>query len=248
MPPNPPPKMMKKLLPFLLALLAAATVAPAREGSPPRSTPAKPAPSERENLVSRVESCEAILREFTGEKNRLIPAEVLKQARAIIIVNQFKAGFIFGVQGGYGVILVKRANGWSVPALIRAGEASLGLQLGGKSVETVYVITDDQTPRLLLNGRFDIGADAKAVAGPKVAEADAWKDGNPLKIPVLVYSKKAGLYAGATVKAGFVSRDDEANHLLYSTTYNLPELLYGDFVKVVPEVQYLQNYVKKIAP
>lgn len=242
--------MMKKLLPLLLALLAATAPASAREGQPPKPTaPAKPAPSERENLVARLESCEAILREFTAEKTALIPANVLKQARAIIIVNQFKAGFIVGVQGGYGVILVKRANGWSTPALLRAGEASLGLQIGGKAVETVYVITDEQTPRLLLNGRFDIGADAKAVAGPKVAEADAWKDGNPLKIPVLIYSRKNGLYAGATVKAGFVSRDDEANRLLYNTTtvhFGLPEQLYGDYVKPVNEVVYLQNYVKKI--
>jgi len=242
--------MMKNLLPILLALLAAAVPVSAREGQPPKATsPAKPAPSERENLVSRVESCEAILREFTSEKAALIPANVLKQARAIIIVNQFKAGFIVGVQGGYGVILVKRANGWSTPALLRAGEASLGLQLGGKAVETVYVITDEQTPRLLLNGRFDIGADAKAVAGPRVAEADAWKDGNPLKVPVLIYSRKNGLYAGATVKAGFVTRDDDANRLLYNTTtvhFGLPEQLYGDYVKPVIESEYLRNYVQRI--
>jgi lipid-binding SYLF domain-containing protein len=243
--------MMKNLLPLLLALLAVPAIpVSAREGQPPKPTaPAKPAPSDRENLVSRVESCEAILREFTAEKTALIPANVLKQARAIIIVNQFKAGFIVGVQGGYGVILVKRANGWSVPALLRAGEASLGLQLGGKSVETVYIITDEQTPRLLLNGRFDIGADAKAVAGPKVAEADAWKDGNPLKIPVLVYSRKSGLYAGATVKAGFVARDEDANRLLYNTTtvhFGLPEQLYGDYVKPVIETEHLRNYVRII--
>ncbi len=242
--------MIKKLLPLLLALLVAVPAVPAREGQPAKPADGtKPSPSDRERLVQQVESCEALLREFMADKATAIPAEVLKQARAIIIVNQFKAGFIFGVQGGYGVILVKRANGWSIPALIRAGEASLGLQIGGKSVETIYIITDEQTPRLLLNGRFDIGADAKAVAGPKVAEADAWKDGNPLKIPVLIYSKKTGLYAGATVKAGFVSRDDEANRLLYNTTtvhFGLPEQLYGDYVKSVTETEYLRDYVTKI--
>jgi lipid-binding SYLF domain-containing protein len=234
--------MMKKLLPLLLALLAALPCV--RAAAPAsRSTPT----SAREDLVKHVESCEAILREFMATPATAIPANVLKQAHAIIIVNQFKAGFIFGVQGGYGTIMVKRPDGkWSVPALIRAGEASLGLQIGGKSVETIYIITDDQTPRALLNGRIDIGADAKAVAGPKAADAEAWKDGSILKVPVLVYSKKTGLYAGATVKAGFVSRDDEANQLLYHTTYGLPELLYGDWITPVPEVSYLMKYVDKI--
>ncbi len=229
---------MKKLLVLLLALTP--LLAPHVQASG-TSAPRRP------DLVAHVESCEAILREFMADKATAIPANVLKQARAIIITNQFKAGFIFGVQGGYGVIMVRHADGgWSVPALIRAGEASLGLQIGGKSVETVYIITNDETPRSLLNGRFDIGADAKAVAGPKVAEADAWKDGTILKVPVLVYAKTSGLYAGATVKAGFVSRDDDANHLLYNTTYDLPEELYGNWVKPVPEVKFLMDYVQKI--
>lgn len=226
---------MKKILPLLLALLVGFPVSAARAAAPDRA-----------DLVKKIESCEAIIREFQATPATAIPPEVLKAARAIIIVNQFKAGFVFGIQGGYGVIMVKRGNTWSVPALIRASEASLGLQIGGKSVETVYIITDDQTPRQLLNGRFDIGADAKAVAGPRAAEADAWKDGSLLKVPVLVYSKKSGLYAGATIKAGFVSRDDDANRLLYNTTYALPELLYGDFVKPVKEVSYLMDFVRQI--
>jgi len=207
------------------------------------------ATSPRDDVVRQVDSCEAILREFMASPATAIPPKVLGAARAIIITNQFKVGLFFGIQGGYGVILVKKPNGqWSVPAVLRAGEASLGLQLGGKSVETVYIITNDQTPRQLLAGRLDFGADAKAVAGPKSADAESWQDGSMLKIPVLVYAKDAGLYAGATVKAGFVSRDDDSNHLLYNTSYDLPELLYGDFVKPNKDVQFLRNYVQKIAP
>jgi lipid-binding SYLF domain-containing protein len=241
---------MNKFFSSALALLALTTFCAKAPAAAP-TAPAAPAPSaadlDRAEQVKRIESCEAILREFMADKATAIPPEVLKAARAIVITNQFKAGFIVGIQGGYGLIMVKRANGWSVPALIRASEASLGLQLGGKSVETIYIITDDETPRLLLNGRFDIGADAKAVAGPKIAEADAWKDGSILKIPVLVYSKKSGLYAGATVKASLISRDDAANKLLYHTNYELPEILYSDWVKPVPEVKFLLDYVKQIA-
>jgi len=143
---------------------------------------------------------------------------------------------------------VKRADGhWSLPVLVGAGEVSFGLQVGANAIETVMVITDDQVPRQLYNKRFNVGVDAKAVAGPKVAEAERYNH-DILKVPVLVYSKVKGLYAGATVKTGWLQRNDDANFTLYGTTYTMPELLYSDWVKPVPEVGPLMGYVQQIAP
>jgi lipid-binding SYLF domain-containing protein len=202
----------------------------------------------REDYVKHFESCEAIIREFMADRAYAIPTTVLQQARGIIIVNSFKAGFIFGVKGGYGVILVKKPDGkWSLPVLINAGEASLGLQFGAKSDETIYVMMDDATPKLLFNGRFNVGVDAKAVAGPKYAEIESMNRAI-LATPVLVYAKSKGLFAGATVKAGFVSRADETNRFFYKTSYTMPELLYGDFVTPPSEVLPLMKYVQQIAP
>src|SRR5471032_521310 len=164
---------MKKLLILsLVALLGAAVVR---------------AETTRADLVTRVDSCWAVLQEFQNPAAPVIPASVLHSAKAIIIVNQFKAGFFLGVKDGYGVIMVKRPDGhWSLPVLISAGEASLGLQIGATAVETIYVITDANTPRLLFNHRFNVGVDAKAVAGPKGAEAER-DNADILKTPMLVY-------------------------------------------------------------
>jgi len=199
-------------------------------------------------LITRVESCEAILQEFQRRPETAIPVEVLKKARALVIINQIRAGVVLGVQEGYGVLMVKRANGtWSLPALIHAGETTLGLQLGLTHVETIFVITDDETPRRLFTRRLNVGVDAKAVAGPKFA--DTQKTNKPIiDAPVLVYTKKAGLYAGATVKAGYLSRNDVDTCALYNTTYALPELLYSDWVKPIPEVEHLMNYVRQLSP
>jgi lipid-binding SYLF domain-containing protein len=229
---------MNKFLTFLFLGLGLALV------------PAQAATREEKltTLYDRVETCEAILREFMARPVTAIPPQVLEKARAIIISSQFKAGLILGVQDGYGVIMVKRPSGrWSVPALIRTGEASLGFQLGANSTETVYVITDDTTPRILFRSRMNIGVDAKAVAGPKFADAN--KDNKPVvDAPVLVYTKKAGLYAGATVKSGYLNRDDESNRLLYNTNFNLPELLYSDWITPPSQVQPLIDYVQSLCP
>lgn len=227
---------MKKILPLLLLVLAAAGTGVAR------------AAPDRANLVSEVQSCYAILQDFMSSPATAVPPAVWQKAQAVLIVNQFKAGFIFGIKGGYGVILVKKPGGhWSLPVLLTANEASLGLQAGAKSVETIYIMTDSQTPKLLFSQRFNIGVDAKAVAGPNVAETE--RDNKPiLAAPVLVYSKQAGLYAGATVKAAEVGRNDDANYALYNTTYTLPELLYSDWVQPPAELQPFINYVQHLSP
>jgi lipid-binding SYLF domain-containing protein len=202
----------------------------------------------RTDYVNRIESCEAILLEFQARSALAIPQQVWQRAKAVLILNQFKAGLFIGVQDGYGVIMVKKANGrWSLPVLVNAGEASLGFQLGAKSVESIYIITDENTPRMLFNQRFNIGIDAKAVAGPRAAETERNNE-DILKTPMLAYTKTVGLFAGATVKAGHISRDDKANFDLYNTRYTMPELLYSDWVQPPKEVQPLMALVQKLAP
>jgi lipid-binding SYLF domain-containing protein len=200
----------------------------------------------RKDYVTRIETCEAILREFMLRPTTAIPSDILQRARGIVVTNQIKAGFIFGVKDGYGIVMVRRPDGsWSVPAFVNAGEASLGLQLGATTVETVYVIMDDETPRLLYKQRFNVGADAKAVAGPRVADSETYNRAI-LATPVLVYTKTAGLYAGATVKAGYLSRNDNANRAFYNTSSTLPEILYSDWITPPAEVQPLMAYVDQI--
>jgi SH3 domain-containing YSC84-like protein 1 len=228
---------MKKLLTFsLIAILGAA------------SARADDSRTSRNELVGRVDTCETILRQFMATQKTAIPPSVWSQARGLMILSQFKAGFVFGVKGGFGILMVKKPSGhWSLPVLIDASEASLGLQVGAKDVDSVFILTDDATPRLLFTSRFNIGVDAKAVAGPSSAEVES--DSRTTFIaPVLAYSKSVGLYAGATVKAGHVQRNDIANFTLYNTSYTMPELLYSDWVTPPQEVQPLMSYVQQLSP
>ncbi|NDC75198.1 hypothetical protein EBZ70_07930 [bacterium] len=205
------------------------------------------APGTLKKFTGRIETCEAILREIQSDPQLAIPAGVLRQAKALVVVNQVKGGLVLGLQYGYGVALARHADGsWSVPVFIKAGEASLGLQLGAQRIETVYVLNDVATVRKLFNGRMNIGVDARAVAGPRLYEAEK-VNADMLANPVLVYGRNRGYYAGATVKTGWLDRDDPANWDYYETPYVLPELLYGDFVKAPAAVRPLVDFVTSIA-
>ncbi len=224
---------MKKF--YTLLALTVALVVPARAAT-------------QQDYINRIESCRAVLENFQDNKAYAIPPQVWERARAVVIINQFRAGFLFGVKTGYGVVLAKRSdNTWSIPVMISAGEASFGLQLGGSDVETIYIITDDATVKLLYKAKFNLGADAKAVAGPRWAEAEAVNK-DILATPVLVYTKAKGLFAGAMVKAGYLSRDDQANRNFYNTPYTMPELLYGNFVTPPEKALPLMAMVKELAP
>ncbi len=228
--------MKKLLLLSLVALFAAASVR---------------AEKSRPDAVTRITSCEAILDEFMSRPETAIPASVFQRAKAVIILNQFKAGFFLGVKDGYGMIMVRRNdNTWSIPVLIRAGEASLGLQIGANSMSSIYIVTDPAIPKKLFKDRFNLGVDAKAVAGPKAAEKES-VNREILEAPILAYTKSVGLYAGATLKAGIISRDDEWNFALYKTRYTMPELLYSDWVNPetsAPEVLPLMHKIQRLAP
>src|SRR5215831_4383594 len=57
--------------------------------------------------------------------------QILHGARAVLIVPQLiKGGFIFGAEGGDGVLLQRLGRRWSEPAFYTIGSASFGLQIG----------------------------------------------------------------------------------------------------------------------
>jgi lipid-binding SYLF domain-containing protein len=201
----------------------------------------------RADYVARLQTCEAILQDTMLYPARAIPADVFHRAKGIVIVNQVQVGLLLGVKDGWGVALVKKPNGrWSVPAFIKAGELSFGLQAGGKTIETIYVLMDDASTRLLFKSRFNFGLDAKAVLGPHAAEAE--RSTQTFTAQVFVYTNVKGLYAGATVKTGTMSPLVEATQQFYNTDYGIPEILFSDWVAAQPEAQPLMNYLQRLSP
>ena len=227
---------MKKLPFVLLGLAALAAALPASAFSP-----------KRETLVEHLDSCEAILRDLQGNAKTAIPADILQRAKGLVIVNQFQGGFFLGVKDGYAIAMVRRPNGkWSVPAFLNAGELSFGLQIGGKAINTVMVLMDDSTARLLFKNRFNFGAEAKVVAGIRAAEGERVNRPLPADASVLVYSSVEGYYIGAALKTGYLTPHEDANHVFYNTSHRIPELLFSDWVQPPPETKFLMEYVTKI--
>ncbi|HEY4123620.1 MAG TPA: lipid-binding SYLF domain-containing protein, partial [Rhizomicrobium sp.] len=82
-------------------------------------------------------------------------------ARAVLIFPSLvKGGFIFGAEGGDGVLLRRSGRGWSSPAFYSMGSASFGFQAGLQDAQVVMIIMSDRALRSIERSKFKFGAGA----------------------------------------------------------------------------------------
>ncbi len=195
----------------------------------------------REKLVDRIVAGEYVLEEIMADPATAIPADILQDAQGIIFTLNYRGGIMIGGHAGNGVLIAKNplTDEWGVPAFVKTGGANIGLQLGVKEFDAVYVIMDLDTVRKAYTGRIDFGADAAAVAGPLESSSEARQSEDYKNAKILVYSNKKGLFAGVAVKAGWVSPDNRATQAFYNTDYNMPEIVLSDWFELPVEANAL---------
>jgi lipid-binding SYLF domain-containing protein len=166
-----------------------------------------------------------------SKPDKRVPAETLRKAKGVILLDRTKAGFIFAYQGGGGVAMVKdpKTGKWSPPAFVGANEASLGFQVGGEQTFFVILLMNTNATRMLTEPNFEFGGEARGTAGDSsVAEGAKVTTTDQ---PVLVYDDRKGLYGGAAIKGGAISPDNEANRVYYGESVSMSDILFENKVK-----------------
>lgn len=163
-----------------------------------------------------------VLTELVAIPGRQIPARLLADAQGVAIVPRvIKIGFVAGVRRGHGVVLVRDADGnWGLPRFVRLTGGSVGWQAGVQGTDVVLVFTTRRSVDTLLKGKFTVGVDAAAAAGPVGRNASAATD-TSLQAEILSYSRSRGLFLGASVDGSVIEIDQVANTAFYGS--NDPE-------------------------
>jgi len=197
-------------------------------------------------LVRRLEKARQYLVTLMEAPDYSIPQTLLQSCYGIIILRQYRAGFLLGVKGGTGVVLVrdKKSKLWSPPAFVASGEGSFGFQIGGQAVDCVLLIMNEEGMEMLSKTKFKIGVDASAAIGPVGRDVAAKVSPGTA---VLVYSRTRGAYAGASFEGGFLVSDDKANEEFYGKKgISLRDILFRQAVpmpkEALPLVEVLQKY------
>ena len=180
-----------------------------------------------EAASSRLETSATVLNEIMATPDKGIPSDILGSAKCVAVVpNLLKGGFIVGGAHGRGIATCRTATGWSAPAPITTTGGSVGLQIGGQSVDLVMVVMNDRGMQALLTNKFKLGADASVAAGPvgrHTEGATDWK----LRAEVLTYSRARGLFAGISFNGAVIKQDEDATGELYGRQVDFKTILTG---------------------
>ena len=180
-----------------------------------------------EAASSRLESAATVLNEIMATPDKGIPSDILGSAKCVAVVpNLLKGGFIVGGAHGRGMATCRTATGWSAPAPVTTTGGSIGLQIGGQSVDLVMVVMNDRGMQALLTNKFKLGADASVAAGPvgrHTEGATDWK----LRAEVLTYSRARGLFAGISFNGAVIKQDEDATGELYGRQVDFKTILTG---------------------
>ena len=197
--------------------------------------------ADKVELDNRVRSLTAKFEALQSKLDKRIPPEHLRKAQGIILLDRTKAGFIFAFQGGGGVALVKDAKSkkWGPAAFFCATEASLGLQIGGQQSFVVILLMDTNATHRLTESTFEFGGEARGTAGD-------YSTGEEAKVTikggsVLVYTDRKGAYAGAAIKGGDTSPDNESNRVYYGQFLTAKDILFDKKVKPTETATELGN-------
>lgn len=179
--------------------------------------------SELDNRISRLTAQFEALQQ---NPNTRIPAEMLRDAKGIVLLNLTKAGFVFAFQAGGGVAMVKDKSGdWGPVAFIRSNEGSFGFQAGGDQGFYVLLLMTTNATRQLVEDGSDFGAVARGTAGNNSAGVEG-RFNSPAN-SVRVYAARSGFFGGVAFKGGNICADQKANQIYYGQFLTLHDILFG---------------------
>lgn len=152
--------------------------------------------------------------------------DLLHRARAVLIVPALlKGGFVFGAEGGDGVMLAHTSRGhWSEPAFYTLGSASFGLQIGLEAAQLVMFIMSDRALSAVERSKFKFGGAAGLTVVTVGANAQAATSAN-LTGDIIVWSSTKGAYGGLTLEGSVLAPREEWNAQFYGRPLSVPEIL-----------------------
>lgn len=151
--------------------------------------------------------------------------QFLRNAKAVLIVPRLlKGGFIFGAEGGDGVMVARLGKRWSGPAFYTLGSASFGLQIGLQQARFVMFIMTDRALRAVEASKFTFGGAAGLTVISLGAGVQAATSAN-LTGDIVVWSASKGAYGGLTLQGSVLAPKSDWNAQFYGRPISTPEIL-----------------------
>ncbi|MBN9513000.1 MAG: lipid-binding SYLF domain-containing protein [Alphaproteobacteria bacterium] len=175
---------------------------------------------------SLVDSCLATAQKILSGPDFPDAAKQMTTARGVLIMPELvQGGFIFGAAGGRGVLMGRQSpNNWSYPAFYGMGSGSVGLQVGGKVSEIVFIIRTEKGLQAILDHKFKFGAEA----GVTLVAVGAGLEGASTAAggaDIVAFANSQGLFAGVSLEGSYIDADNDWNALYYGSGANAKTII-----------------------
>jgi lipid-binding SYLF domain-containing protein len=139
----------------------------------------------------------------------------LRDAKAVLIFPSLvKASFVFGGEGGNGVLVARTAGGgWSAPAFYSIGGPSIGLQAGYKEATVVLVFLEQRALLSALDHGITLGSDVTFAAGTVGDTGESSRAGTSKDI--VYFAEARGVFAGVSLDGAFIGARQRHNEAYY---------------------------------
>ena len=185
-----------------------------------------------------VDQAEVTLKNFLSDPDMKWFASHLQEAKGVFILPKLtKGAFIFGLEGGNGVVLARdeKTGSWSEPVFYETSAASFGLQAGAQSQEAILLINTQKAVDSLLANKIKFGVDGSIAIGPKGSGADT-----SLTADFVSFTRAKGLYAGVSFDGASIRTKDEYNTAYYGGDVRPADVIVARKVKPNPNSKELQ--------
>lgn len=192
-----------------------------------------------------VDQAETTLKNFMSDPDMKWFASHLKDAKGVFILPKLaKGAFIFGVEGGNGVMLARdeKSDAWSEPVFYETSAVSFGLQAGVQSQEAIVLIMTPKGVDSLLANKVKLGVDGSVAIGPKGLGTD-----RDLMSDFVTFTRAKGLYAGVSFDGASIRTKDDLNTAYFGEDVRPSDIVVAHKAKPNPNSKELHAMLASAA-
>src|SRR5579885_2037446 len=171
----------------------------------------------------------AVVVQHLNSNTGLAPAarDALRRSHGVMIIPALvKGGFIFGAQGGTGVLLSRdpQTGSWSYPAFYATGAGSFGRQIGLEVSKIMLIIMNDKAMNAMMAAEFKLGAEAGIAVATLGggAEASTTAAGGA---DIYALAESAGLFGGVAIQGGIIKPLVDEDHRYYNANLTAQQIV-----------------------
>lgn len=180
------------------------------------------APESRQASTEHVDKAVEVIRRMEAEPGM---AKLLSGAKGVFIVPKYdRGGFIIGLNGGTGVLLIKQKGTWTEPVFYTYGGMSAGAQAGLETGSLAFVLNNDKAvSNFMQNNKFSLDANA----GLTIVKWSAETERAAGRGDITAWTNAKGAFGGVAVGVNNIRFDQSETTGYYQREASIKDVIDG---------------------